>query len=402
MKVAVVGGRLQGVEAAYLAQQAGWEVSLIDRDPNVPASGLAHSFIQSDVTIDASDIFAIFKEMDLIIPALENQNALKYLKDLAKRKGYPLAYDDSAYAITSSKRKSDALFKSMGLPAPRPYPGCGFPIIVKPSGMSGSRGIRKIRRKKELAEFCQIKDPHNGHWIIQEFLGGPSFSLEIAGMNGNYRSLQPTIIEVDTKFDCKRVVAPAGLSKAFGSRFDEIAVALAGGVKLKGIMDIEVILHENELKILEIDARLPSQTPSVVLKSSGINMLELLCDIFNRGKIPDIPPIVNGMPVIYEHIRVSPPSLEVLGEHIISEARPLRYQRDFFGADEALTDFDSDHRNWVATLILTGKNKKEVSQKHRRVLETICQTLGLREGPNPNPRSCRVLCSEKNRKKEVI
>ena len=387
MKVAVVGGRLQGVEAAYLAQQAGWQVSLIDRDPQVPARGLSHSFIQSDVTVNAADMFAIFKEMDLIIPALENRNALNHLKDLAKRKGYPLAYDDSAYAITSSKQKSDALFEAKGLPAPRPYPGCGFPVIVKPSGMSGSQGIRKIRDEKELAEFCQIKDPHYGKWIMQEFLEGPSFSLEIAGMNGNYHPLQPTIIEVDTKFDCKRVVAPAGLSRTLWKRFDEIAAALAGSVGLKGIMDIEVILHENELKILEIDARLPSQTPTVVLRSSGINMLELLYDIFSRGKIPEIPPIVNEKPVIYEHIRVTPRTLEVLGEHIISEARPLRYERDFFGADEALTDFDTDHRNWVATLILTGKNKEEVAQKHRRVLETIHRTFGLRERPNPDPGS---------------
>jgi pyrrolysine biosynthesis protein PylC len=391
MKVAVVGGKLQGVEAAYLAQKAGWQVSLIDRDPQVPARGLTHSFIQSDVTVNAADMFAIFKEMDLIIPALENRNALNHLKDLAKRKGYPLAYDDSAYAITSSKQKSDALFEAKGLPAPRPYPGCGFPIIVKPSGMSGSQGIRKIRDEKELAEFCQKKDPHYGKWIMQEFLEGPSFSLEIAGMNGNYHPLQPTIIEVDTKFDCKRVVAPAGLSRTLWKRFDEIAAALAGSVGLKGIMDIEVILHENELKILEIDARLPSQTPTVVLRSSGINMIELLYDIFSRGKIPEIPPIVNEKPVIYEHIRVTPRTLEVLGEHIISEARPLRYEMDFFGADEALTDFDTDHRNWVATLILTGKNKEEVAQKHRRVLETIHRTFGLRERPNPDPGSGDVI-----------
>jgi pyrrolysine biosynthesis protein PylC len=150
-------------------------------------------------------------------------------------------------------------------------------------------------------------------------------------------------------------------------------------------MDIEAILHKNELKVLEIDARLPSQTPTAVLKSTGINMLELLYDIFNREEIPSIPPIVNERPVIYEHISVSPHSLDVVGEHIISEARPLRYQTDFFGADEALTDFDADHQSWVATLILAGKNKEEVIQKHYRVLETIRRTFGLRVCSDMHP-----------------
>lgn len=385
MRLAVIGGKLQGIEAVYLGLQAEWEVLLIDRAPNVPAKGLAHSFIQSDVTINTTELSDILKEMDLIIPALEEDNALKSLKDLAKRSQFPLAFDEAAYAVTSSKQKSDVLFMEFGLPAPQPYPECGFPIIIKPSGLSGSQGIRKIHNKKEWAEFYQKKHPHNGNWVIQEFLEGPSYSLEVVGVNGNYRSLQPTIIEVDKIFDCKRVIAPADLCEVLKNRFDEIAVTIAEDINLEGIMDIEVILHKNELKILEIDARLPSQTPTVVLKSSGINMLELLYDIFNRGKIPVIPKIVNEKPVIYEHIRVSPDALEVSGEHIISEARPLRYQTDFFGADEALTDFDPDHQSWVATLILTGKTKEEVTEKHYRVLETIRRTFGLQECSESHP-----------------
>jgi len=379
MKIAVVGGKLQGVEAAYLAQQAGWQVLLIDRDPHVPARGLAHSFIQLDVTKDTKDLSDIFKDMDLIIPALENDYALKSLKNLARKGQFPLAFDEAAYAVTSSKQKSDSLFEKLGLPVPQPWPDCSFPVIMKPPGLSGSQGIRKINNREEMVSIRPEEDLDSGNWVIQEFLEGPSFSLEVIGLNGNFRSLQPTIIEVDKIFDCKRVIAPAGLCKVLKNRFDEIAITVAEDIKLKGIMDIEVILHKNELKVLEIDARLPSQTPSVVLKSTGINMLELLYDIFNRGNIPVIPPIVNEKPVIYEHIRVSPDALEVSGEHIISEARPLHYQMDFFGADEALTDFDRDHQDWTATLILSGKTKEEVAQKQRRVLETIRGTFGLRE-----------------------
>jgi len=41
MIVAVVGGKLQGIEATYLAHKAGWDVLLIDTNPAVPASGLS-------------------------------------------------------------------------------------------------------------------------------------------------------------------------------------------------------------------------------------------------------------------------------------------------------------------------------------------------------------------------
>lgn len=379
MKAAVIGGKLQGVEAVYLAQQAGWQTLLIDRDPHVPARGLAHSFIQLDVTKDTTDLAAILKDLDLVVPALENGDALKSLKELAERVQYPLAYDETAYAITSSKQRSNSLFKRLGLSLPHTWPECGFPVIMKPSGLSGSRGIRKINSREEMLSTLSVGDLDSGKWVIQEFLEGPSYSLEVFGLDGNFHALQPTIIEVDESFDCRRVIAPADLSEPLKNRFDEIAITVAEEIDLKGIMDIEVIHHKNELKILEIDARLPSQTPSVVLKSTGINMLELLYDIFNKGDDPVFPPITNEKPVIYEHIRVSPDALEISGEHIISEARPLHYHRDFFGADEALTDFDRDHQEWTATLILTGKTLEEISQKHSSVLETIRAAFGLRD-----------------------
>jgi len=50
--VGVVGGKLQGVEAAYLARKAGWEVRVVDRMPRVPASGLGDSFAQLNVTAE--------------------------------------------------------------------------------------------------------------------------------------------------------------------------------------------------------------------------------------------------------------------------------------------------------------------------------------------------------------
>jgi len=50
MLVAVVGGNLQGVEATYLARKAGWEVILIDKNSNAPASGMCNYFVKGDVT----------------------------------------------------------------------------------------------------------------------------------------------------------------------------------------------------------------------------------------------------------------------------------------------------------------------------------------------------------------
>ena len=70
MLCVIIGGKLQGVEAAYLAAKAGWEITLIDKRPDAPASGLGHRFVTADVR-NATAVNPILKNADLIIPALE-------------------------------------------------------------------------------------------------------------------------------------------------------------------------------------------------------------------------------------------------------------------------------------------------------------------------------------------
>jgi pyrrolysine biosynthesis protein PylC len=153
-------------------------------------------------------------------------------------------------------------------------------------------------------------------------------------------------------------------------------------------MDIEVIQHGKELKVLEIDARLPSQTPTAVLHSTGINMLELLYESYVNETLPDNLELGREKHVIFEHIQVTPDSLEISGEHVMAGAGPLSYHLDFFGADEALTDFVPGTSCWVATLIIKAANSQEVIAKHNRVISTIRNTFHLPECNDTLPMWC--------------
>ena len=378
MKVAVAGGKLQGIEASYLAKKSGWEILLLDKDPIPPAAGLCDEFHHLDITQETSGLIRALEGVDLLIPAIENFEVLVTLDEAAKKAKIPFAFDKSSYAITSSKIRSKELFRKLGIPTPSPWPECQFPVILKPSGSSGSRGIKKIDTAAEYSVFSAGNTISKEDWIIEEFLDGPSFSLEILGFGDSFIPLQTTLIEVDDSHDCKRVRAPAGESTSLKKEFRSISQKIAAFLKLKGVMDVEVILHENQLKILEIDARLPSQTPSVVFHSTGINMIEYLFDIFSGKTLRPDPAIKNEKAVIYEHINVTRETLEISGEHVMAKARPLELCSDFFGADEALTDIGSDSSQWTATLILTGNNPDDVWNKHQVVINNIVQEFGIK------------------------
>ena len=373
MLVAVAGGNLQGVEAAYLAQKAGWNVLVIDRKPMVPASGLCHTFTQLDMTSE-NDLAHALNGVDLVIPALENDAALAALERVTRNSRIPFAFDSAAYAISSSKVQSEKLFKQTGAPTPASWPGCRFPVVAKPDKGSGSRDVRIFHGITELQKHLK---PPASEWLIQEFIPGPSYSLEVIGTPGRYTTPQVTDLFMDEQYDCKRVTAPSNLSGALISEFEALSLALADSINLNGIMDVEVILHEGELRVIEIDARLPSQTPTAVYWSTGLNMVQLLGDIFLTRQVHVQPDSSQELGVVYEHVWVASSHLEITGEHIMSGADALQVCPDFFGADEAITNYTAGRDDWVATLIVAEKNIEAAWEKRNIVIADIRKTLNL-------------------------
>ncbi|MFZ7126063.1 MAG: 3-methylornithine--L-lysine ligase PylC [Desulfobacterales bacterium] len=384
MKIAVVGGALQGLEVAYLARKAGFRVLLVDRRSPVPASGLCHAFRQADVT-DETVLDLVLRDAHLVFPALESPVALDRLHAWALKRGIPMIHDPRAYAVSSSKIASEGFFRSHDIPIPSTWPGCRFPVIAKPSYGSGSQGIRIFDAPEELHRVVG-SDPAAGGWIVQEFVSGPAYSVEVIRQNGLASAIQVTDLHMDARYDCKRVTAPSRLPAEAQGRLGDLALRMADALGLEGIMDVEAVLHDGRWRVLEIDARFPSQTPIAVHASCGINMVETLVagalerEVQWRSKRRHP---VRG--AVLEHIRVTPGRLEVTGEHAIACARSLSVHPDFFGADEAITDVADERQEWVATLICTGGDLMEARARRDRTVAAICRRWDIRHAVDPSP-----------------
>ncbi|MBC2713140.1 MAG: 3-methylornithine--L-lysine ligase PylC [Desulfosarcina sp.] len=375
MLVAIVGGRLQGVEVACLARNAGWRTLLVDKSSCVPAQRLCDHFLQLDVR-QISALSGALKAVDLVIPALEDQTALDGLVQWGRERHVPVAFDPDAYAVSSSKIDSDRLFASLGIPTPEPWPRCGFPVVAKPSRASGSDGVVILKSQSDAREVFPNGFPENG-WVFQQYLDGPSFSLEVIGRPGNYVPLQVTELFMDAVHDCKAVAAPCRLTAGQIREIETLSVKIAEALRLNGLMDVEVILHEGRFKVLEIDARFPSQTPLAVYGSMGCNMVEMLADLFLPGKPSEWRSTKSPRGARLDHIRVTSRAIFVEGEHIMADAGPLDRVSGFFGADEAITSYREGAPEWVATVIVTGDSRERAVEKRNRVLASIRNRFNL-------------------------
>jgi pyrrolysine biosynthesis protein PylC len=231
--------------------------------------------------------------------------------------------------------------------------------------------VVKIGTQRELDDFVRRTGSALEQWVLQEYLEGPSYSIEVFGYAGRYLALQVTGLEMDRDYDCKRVVAPVEITESLEGQLREMAITIARGLRLTGIMDVEFIVHQGTAKVLEIDARLPSQTPTAVYQSTGVNMLKLLAEIYVGDKAPVVPQEAASRGVIYEHVRVSPDGIEFRGEHIIGEVDSLELVADFFGADLGLTNYRASVFPWVATLIITDDNLEQAWLKREQVISRI-------------------------------
>jgi pyrrolysine biosynthesis protein PylC len=378
MRVCIVGGKLQGLEAVYLSKKAGFETILIDRDPHAPAAAVADEFHCQDI-IREKGIESLIKSADCVLPCNENRETLIFLERLSKRVGIPYMQDNEAFWVSSNKNKARELFNSLSVPQPQQWPESGYPVIVKPATGSGSVGVHRADNEEQLKQAIKKSSSLDDELIIQKFIEGQALSLELIGLGKDPLPLQIIQLEFEENYGCKRVFAPDLATEEERKKFVDISVRIAKSLNLNGLMDSQAIVDDKGVPLMiEINARLPSQTPTVVYHSSGINMVELLAKAFIKGKMPNIN-IKPRSAVIYQHIQIADGKISTRGEHIMSCAQNLRIEKDFFGIDEVITNIEAGNATGVATLIAKDSSLERAKRKLSQAIRGLLEEFQLRE-----------------------
>ena len=175
----------------------------------------------------------------------------------------------------------------------------GLPLIVKPSRSSGSRGVSRVENLDEPAVFLRafhraVEQSRDPSAVIEAFIEGPEFSVEILVWEGSPRVLAvtdkittgaPYFVEIGHS-------QPTQVNTVQRRLIEEAAVK---GVLALGIdwaaAHAEVRLSPEGPYIIEIGARLGGDyiTTELVPRSTGINMVEGAIRLA-LGEVPDLMP----------------------------------------------------------------------------------------------------------------
>lgn len=375
MRIAIVGGALQGMEAVLLSKAAGYETVVLDRKKGAPAMSLCDEPVNIDPTKDPEGALEVFRGCDAVIPACEEMDLLKALDSMKSKMDAPLLFDLASYNISNSKNRSNEVMKSVGVPLPQPWPQCGFPAIVKPSSQSGSIGVTVAMNDGDMRKGLDIVKSLNDEPVIQEFVHGKSVSVEVIGNGKTAKGYITTEVCLDSNYDCKMVRCnPNIMTKDDCDLFAKIGKDVAEAIGLSALMDVEAILTPKGLRVLEIDARIPSQTPAAIEAATGVNLLEELATTA-LGKPADRKPREGSS--VYRHVYLRNGELRSSGEKEFGHVVSPRFAPGLFGSDNCITDYEPGKAEWHATLISKGRTEKEADEKADACIERILNECSI-------------------------
>lgn len=167
-----------------------------------------------------------------------------------------------------------------------------YPMIIKPTDRSGSRGIYKVNNKRDLIIGVEKarKVSFNKEVILEEYIGGEEYSVEGISQNGKHNILQitkkyttgaPNFIEIAHE-------QPSNLSKNVEKKVKEIVVKSLNVLKIKnGATHTEIKIENGQIKIIEIGARMGGDFigSDLVKISTGIDFLKLVIDVALNNSI---------------------------------------------------------------------------------------------------------------------
>ncbi|MBP3338713.1 MAG: ATP-grasp domain-containing protein [Lachnospiraceae bacterium] len=162
-----------------------------------------------------------------------------------------------------------------------------FPIIIKPTDRSGSRGITKVNNGEELDYGVEkaLKYSFEKAAIVEEYITGDEYSCETISWKGEHHILAITkkFTTGSPKFIETAHIEPANLEKCDIDKVKEEVIKALDALDIKyGAAHTEFKISENgEVRIIEIGSRMGGDCigSHLVGITTGFDYLKMVIDV---------------------------------------------------------------------------------------------------------------------------
>lgn len=270
-KIAIIGGSYLQLPAVQKAKELGYEVHCFSWADGAVCAEVADFFYPISI-IEKEEILEKCREIRIDgITTIASDVAVLTVNYVAEHLGL-IGNSDKYSTTVTNKYEMRQCFAHNDVPSPRfciadkndgyNITGFRFPLIVKPTDRSGSRGVEKVLDPVQLEKaIVRAKAESFSHAaIIEEYVTGREVSVESISFEGKHHVLQitdkvttgaPYFVELEHH-------QPSSLSEDIQIRIREIVMKALDALHIQyGASHSELkITDEGDIRVIEIGARM--------------------------------------------------------------------------------------------------------------------------------------------------
>lgn len=317
-KIMILGGgpnRIgQGIEfdyccvhASYALQEAGFETVMVNSNPETVSTDYDTSDRLYFEPLTLEDVLEIYHQEDCkgVIVQFGGQTPLNLATALKAAGVNIIGTSPESIEAAEDRRQFAEILERVGLKQPanriamnaeeayQMAEEVGFPILLRPSFVLGGRGMFVVSSIKEMEKvvtdtFTVVPDKPV---LIDQFLqdaievdvdcisdgetilvGGMLEHIEFAGVHSG---------------DAGMVMPPHTLSDDMIQQVKDATYALAKELEVKGLMNVQYVIKDDELFIIEVNPR-ASRTVPFVSKAIGVPLAKLAARIMAGATLKEL------------------------------------------------------------------------------------------------------------------
>lgn len=256
--------------------------------------------------------------------------------------------------------------------------------ILKPSRNSGSRGIAKVSCDMDKADFVKayniaLNESRDKSVLLEQFIEGPEFSIEIIVWNGKVNVL--TVTDKKTTGAPHFVELGHNQPSCYSAEEVEILKASAvAGVKALGVNNCachaEAKLMDGKAYLMEIGARLGGDFISTELThlSTGIDMVAAAIDVA-LGVEPDFNPKEEPKGVCIRYFCPMPGKLVSIGNTEILKDPRVYLWEIYHKAGDVIPEVTSSLCRSGHVIVTESSPQKAIDLADRMISEVKFETV---------------------------
>ncbi|HZK20585.1 MAG TPA: carbamoyl-phosphate synthase large subunit [Treponemataceae bacterium] len=303
----------QGIEFDYASVQCVWalkklgyEVAIVNNNPETVSTDFDTADRLYFEPLTPEDIMGIIQveQPEGVVVAFGGGTAIKLTQFLSKQGIKILGTNADSIDLAEDRDRFEQLLQKLNIKRPKGFSTLtevgaleiaekiGYPVLMRPSYVLGGQNMIIAFNANDIHEYMQIILRHSitNPVLIDKYMMG--IELEVDAICDGENILIPGIMEHIERTgihsgDSIAVYPSWNINDIMTEKIIKQSRELALALNIKGLVNIQYLIYENELYIIEVNPR-SSRTIPYISKVTGVPMVELATRAMFGEKLIDM------------------------------------------------------------------------------------------------------------------